>query len=104
MKHRHSTPRCNSRRTSRGRNEELRSTEEGVAEAERREIGEGSEKLQGCHGAGGMGLGAITLVLDLANTCERAGPPLCWIWTTHFIFPRKILLVFCSYFEHRRRV
>ena len=22
-----------------------------------------------------MGLGAITLVLDLANTCERAGPP-----------------------------
>ena len=66
------------RRCEEKRNEELRSTEEeGLPRLKEERFGEGSEKLQGCHGAGGMGQGAVTLVLDLAKTCERASLTRC---------------------------
>ena len=48
--------------------------------------------------------GAVALVLDLAKAFERVSFPVVWAWTTHFIFPSKILRVPCGYFEHQRRV
>ena len=48
--------------------------------------------------------GAVALVLNLAEACERVGLLVVWAWATHFSFPRKILRVLCGYFEHQRRV
>ena len=44
-------------------------------------------------------LGAVALVLDLANAFERVSLPVVWVWVTHFSFPRKILRVLCGNFD-----
>ena len=44
--------------------------------------------------------GALALVLDLAKAFERVSLLVVWAWATHFSFPKKILRVFCGYFEH----
>ena len=41
--------------------------------------------------AGEEELGAVALVLDLANAFERVSLPVVWAWATHLSFPRKIL-------------
>ena len=46
-----------------------------------------------------MDQGAITLVLDLAETLERVSLPVVWAWETHHNLSR----VLCGYFEHQRR-
>ena len=52
--------------------------------------------------AGEEDLGAVALVLDLAEGTSSGSVSLVvWAWATHFSFPRKILLVLCGYFEHR---
>ena len=38
-------------------------------------------------------LGAVALVLDLANALERVNFPVVWVWATHFSFTRKILQI-----------
>ena len=38
-------------------------------------------------------IGAVALVLDLANALERVNLPVVWVWATHFSFPRKILQI-----------
>ena len=48
--------------------------------------------------------GPVALVLDLAKALERVSLPVVWAWATHFCFPRKMLRVLCSHFEHQRRV
>ena len=52
----------------------------------------------------GEDLGAVSLVLDLAQAFELVSLHVVCVWTTHFSFPRKILRVLCGYFEHQRRV
>ena len=44
-------------------------------------------------------VGAVALVLDLAEAFERVSLLLVCAWATHFCFPRKILRVLCGYFE-----
>ena len=41
-------------------------------------------------------LGAVALVLDLAEAFERVSLPVVWAWATHFSFPRKILRCFAG--------
>ena len=48
--------------------------------------------------------GAVVLVLGLTKAFERVSLVVVWAWATYFSFPRKILRVFCGYFEHQRRV
>ena len=43
--------------------------------------------------------GAVALVLDLAEACERVSLPVVLAWATHFSFPRKFLRVLCGSFE-----
>ena len=44
---------------------------------------------------------AVALVLDLTRRSSESATLWVWAWATHFSFPRKILRVFCGYFEHR---
>ena len=44
------------------------------------------------------------LILDLAKAFERVTLLVVSAWATHFSSPRKILRVFCGYFEHQRKV
>ena len=48
-------------------------------------------------------VGAVALVLHLAQAFEQVSLLVVWAWVTHFSFPRKILRVLCGYFEHQRR-
>ena len=48
--------------------------------------------------------GAVALMLGLAKAFERVSLPVVWAWATHLCFPRKIVRVLCSYFEHQIRV
>ena len=52
--------------------------------------------------AGEEDLGAVALVLELAQAFERVNLPVIWAWTTHFSFSRKILRVLGAHFQHQR--
>ena len=58
------------------------------------------ERFEYC--AGEKDQGAITLVLDLAETLERVILPVVWAWATHFNFPMKVLRVLCGRGKARR--
>ena len=47
--------------------------------------------------AGEEVLGAVAVVMDLANANERISLLVVWTWATHFSFPRKMLRVLCGY-------
>ena len=48
--------------------------------------------------------GAITVLLDVADACERVSLPVVSAGATHFNLPMKILHLLRWYFEHQRRV
>ena len=45
--------------------------------------------------------GTITLVVNLANTCERVSFVVVWELTVHFHFPKRILRLLCLE-DHRK--